>query len=148
VVDGLYRIEMRDYNYVPVLSQLDSDTVIIEWDLAVELADITRFTSACQADPGRVRVAPYRLYPRSTNLPEAVWAHRKVATHPAWITEADQECELFGFGLVYLPHEIVRQYLATSPEVTGDAIFSQWHHAQGVGPVPVSWDVRPIHLHY
>ena len=57
-------------------------------------------------------------------------------------------CDLFGFGLVYLPHSIVAKYLATDPQVTGDAIFSKWHHAQGLGPVPVHWDVRPIHLHY
>ncbi len=148
VTDHLPRITMWGYNYVPVLAQLGDDAVIVEWDLAVELADIERFTKACQAEPDRVRVAPYRLYPRSTNLPGPVWAHRRVGRNPPWITEADAECDLFSLGLVYLPHAVVKQYLGTGPEVTSDARFSQWHHAEGLGPVPVAWDVRAVHLHY
>jgi hypothetical protein len=126
VVDDLKRIVMDSYNYVPVLEQLDGDTVIIEWDLAVSFEDKGRFTA----------------------LREPVWAHRMPHRLPPWITEADQECIWFSFGLVYLPHMIVTRYLATGPEVTGDALFSQWHHAQGLSPVPVHWNVRPVHLHY
>lgn len=148
VVDRLPRIVMEDYNYVLPLALLGGDAIIIEWDLAISREDWTTFTLACLADPDRVRVAPYRLYPKSTNLPEPVWAHRRVGRNPPWITEDDQECDLFGFGLVYLPRTVVSKYLATSPEVTSDALFSKWHHAEGLGPVPVSWDVRPIHLHY
>jgi hypothetical protein len=139
---------MTDYNYVPVLEQLDGDTVIAEWDIAVSREDIGRFTLFCQAAPELVRVAPYRLYPRSTNLPEPVWAHRRVGRNPPWIAENEPVCDLFSFGLVYLPHAVVSKYLATNPETTGDALFSQWHHGQGLGPVPVAWDVRPTHLHY
>lgn len=148
VSDGLPRLVMSDYNYVPVLEQLGEDTVIIEWDLAVSFEDRGRFTALCEADPDRVHVGAYRLYPVSTALPEPVWAHRKVARLPPWVNQWDGTCDLFSFGLVYLPHSIVTRYLATKPEATGDAIFSQWHHAQGLGPVPVHWDVRPVHLHY
>jgi hypothetical protein len=147
VVDRLPRIEM-DRNYVPVLEQLDGDTVIVEWDLAVSFEDRERFTAACEAEPDRVRVAPYRIYPVSTNLERPVWAHRRRVGHPPWITEGDKECDLFSFGLVYLPHQVVKQYLATSPEVSSDARFSLWHYGEGLGPVPVSWDVKPTHLHY
>jgi hypothetical protein len=148
VADLLPRIEMTGYNYVPVLEQLDGDTVIVEWDLAVSYEDRALFTAACLAEPDRVRVAAYRLYPRSTALPEPVWAHRRWGRHPGWITEGEPFCDMFSFGLVYLPHAIVGKYLATGPEVTGDSIFSQWHHDQGLGPVPVAWDVQPVHLHY
>jgi hypothetical protein len=148
VVDGLPRIEMSGHNYLPVLEQLDGDTVIVEWDLAVSREDTARFTAACQASPGRVRVAPYKLYPISTNLQAPVWAHRRVGRNPPWITPADQECDLFGFGLAYLPHMIVKEYLETGPEVSSDALFSQWHHTVKLGPVPVCWDVQPVHLHH
>lgn len=151
VVDLLPRIEMDSYNYVPVLEQIadgGEDTVIVEWDIAVSFEDRQRFTEICECSPDRVHVAPYRLYPVSTNLPEPVWAHRNANRHPPWIAKYDLECDLFGFGLVYLPHAIVAKYLATSPETTGDAIFSQWHHRERLGPVLVSWDVRPVHLHY
>lgn len=148
VVDGLPRIEMSGHDYAPVLGQLDGDTVIVEWDLAVSREDMDRFTSICEFAGGRVRVAPYVLYPVSTGLPEPVWAHRHVGRNPAWIKTGDLSCDLFSFGLVYLPHAIVKRYLETDPGVAGDARFSQWHHAAGLGPVPVCWDVRPVHLHY
>jgi hypothetical protein len=148
VVDDLPRITMTGYNYVPVLEQLNGGTVIAEWDIAFSPEDRARFDQACGADPERVHVAPYRLYPRSTNLPEPVWAHRRAGCLPPWIGEDEPVCDLFGFGLVYLPAAVVRRYLSTGPEVTGDAIFSQWHHDAGLGPVPVHWDVRPVHLHY
>ena len=148
VDDLLPKIEMTDYNYVPVLEQLDGDTVIVEWDVAVSREDIALFALLCQLERDQVRVAPYRLYPISTNLPDVVWAHRRFGRLPQWITEGEPYCDLFGFGLVYLPHAVVSKYLETKPEVTGDAIFSQWHHAQGLGPVPVTWDIRPVHLHY
>ena len=148
VVDGLPRITMRDHDYAPVLGQLDGDTIIAEWDIAVSFEGIARFTEVCEARPERVHVAPYRLYPASTNSVEPVWAHRRVGRNPPWIAEGEPECDLFSFGLVYLPHLVVSKYLATDPGVSGDARFSQWHHNAGLGPVPVCWDVRPIHLHY
>lgn len=151
VSDLLPRIEMADYKYVPVLEQIvvaGEDTVIIEWDLAVSLEDRERFTITCAADPDRVHVAAYPLYPVSTGLPEPVWAHRKVGRNPAWITKGEPWCDLFSFGLVYLPHAIVSKYLATAPEVSSDDLFSRWHHREGLGIVPVHWNVTPVHLHY
>jgi hypothetical protein len=66
VVDMMERAVM-DTDYFPVLAALDTDTVIIEWDLAVSLEDMLAFTAACEADPGTVRVAPYRLYHRQAH---------------------------------------------------------------------------------
>jgi hypothetical protein len=151
VVDRLPRVTMAGYDYMPVLDRLgraDGGTVIVEWDIAFSPEDRAAFDSAIAADPQRVHVAPYRLYPRSTNLPAPVWAHRAAGRLPPWIGDGEPVCDLFSFGLAYLPAAIIRRYLATRPEVTGDAVFSQWHHDAGLGPVPVHWDVRPVHLHY
>lgn len=148
VVDQLPRIVMSGHDYAPVLAALGENTVIVEWDIAVTPEHVRAFTSACEFDPDRVHVAPYLLYPVSTGLPEPVWAHRRAGRNPAWIKKGDLGCDLFGFGLVYLPHAIVARYLATGPGVAGDARFSKWHHQAGLGPVPVHWDVRPVHLHY
>lgn len=148
VVDSLPRVIMAGHDYAPVLAGLDGDTVIVEWDMAVSREDIARFTLFCQAEPGRVHVAPYKLYPVSTNLPGPVWAHRRAAGGHPWIAEGMPYCDLFGFGLIYLPNAIVRKYLATDPGMVSDGRFSRWHHAAGLGPVPVHWDVRPVHLHY
>ena len=148
VVDGIPKILMSGHDYAPVLAQLDGDTVIVEWDLAVSPEDIRAFENWCEIDPEEVHVAPYRLYPVSTGLPAPVWAHRRVGRASPWITKGDAECDLFGFGLVYLPLAVVRRHLDAKLGVTGDARFSQWHYGAGLGPVQVHWDVRPIHLHY
>jgi hypothetical protein len=148
VTDTLDRAYMNDYNYVPVFEQFTDDTVITEWDLAFGPETMAAFTAHIAADPGRVHVAPYRLYPRSTGLPEPVWAHRHAAGGVRWVSEGDPECDWFSFGLAYLPLVIVRAYLATRPERTGDSLFSRWHHETAGARVPVHWDVRPVHLHY
>jgi hypothetical protein len=77
-----------------------------------------------------------------------VWAHRVVSRNPPWVNEWDDWCDWFSFGLVYLPHALIREYLTSEPDTTGDTLFSQWHYRAGHGPVPIHWDVRPIHLHY
>lgn len=78
-----------------------------------------------------------------------MWAHRQaIPAGGGWVSDGEPVCDLFGFGLVYLPLGLVRCYLATRPEVTGNAEFSRWHHEHGHGPVPIHWDVRPVHLHY
>jgi hypothetical protein len=65
-------VAMTGHNYVPVFEQPDDDTVIVEWDIAVSQEDVTTFTGTAWRSPGGVQVAPYRLYPRSTALPNPV----------------------------------------------------------------------------
>jgi len=153
VTDQLPRIVM-DGDYRPVLASLEQDTVITEWDLAVSLEDMLAFTAACEADPGTVRVAPYRLYHRKRDgQPVPVWAHQS-AWHYAPLTgrhigDGEPACDWFGLGLAYLPLAVVQKFLASGPaRPVTDKTFSQWHHDAGLGPVPVEWGVRPVHLHY
>ena len=48
---------------------------------------------------------------------------------------------------MYLPLSIVRAYLGTRSDVTGDSEFSRWHHDHAGARVPIRWEVRPVHLH-
>jgi hypothetical protein len=150
VVDQIERVHMERHKYVPVFGQLGGDTVIIEWDLAVDPEMMAAFEARVADDPCRVQVAPYRLYPVSSALPGPVWAHRHVInpSHAYWVAEGDPCCGYFGLGLVYLPHAVVRAYLETGPEVASDQEFSRWHHENVEPRVPIHWDVRPVHLHY
>lgn len=145
VSDNTRRVFM-DRDYAPVLAGLADDTVILEWDIAASLEDRQRFAAYVARAPGRIHVAPYRLYPASTGLPAPVWAHRTADL--AWIPLRQSWCDLFGLGLAYIPLEIARAFSASCPGRADDTTFSQWHHRQGLGPVPVHWDVRPVHLHY
>lgn len=145
VTDILPRAVMDNHDYRPVLDGLDDDVIIAEWDIAFGLEDIERFAAACEAEPGKARVAPYRLYPASTGLASPVWAHRDI--DGTWISDGEPACDLFGFGLVYLPLAIVRQHLTDTHGAVSDDTFSRWHHRR-YGPTAVQWDVRLTHLHY
>lgn len=145
IVDTIPHVYM-DRNYVPVFQGLTASTAIVEWDIALSAEDRDRFIGHVEARPGRVHVAPYRLYPVSTGLSEPVWAHRTADL--AWIPEGQPWCNLFGLGLAWIPLAITRAFLDTGPQLADDTAFSQWHHQAGLGPVPVHWDVRPVHLHY
>ena len=148
VVDQLPRIEM-DCDYIPVFRQLTEDTVIVEWDIAFGPEETAAFEKHVNLAPGRIHVAPYRLYPRSTMWPGPVWAHRhnRDGRQP-WIAEGDPSCDWFGFGFIYFPLPVVHRYLQAAHANEGDSGFSRWHHETTGSSVPVHWDVRPIHLHY
>lgn len=139
-----------DSDYRPVLMQFAEPIVIIEWDLAISQEDRARFDAVAQADPDSVQVAPYRLYPVSTGLPRPVWAHREVEGPGdyRWIEYQAAWCNLFSFGLVYLPAELGLRYVDETTGRASDATFSLWHFANVCKRVPVHWNVRPIHLHY
>ena len=140
-----------DGDYLPVLSQLEQDTVVVEWDIAVSREDIAVFTAACEAEPSRVRVAPYRIYLQSADGLVARWAHQSAyfRRESRWfISEGEPECRWFGLGLVYLPLAVVRAFIESDPvRPVTDTSFSVWHH-DAFGLVPVEWPVRPVHLHY
>lgn len=143
------RVEM-DHDYRPLLAGLDASTVIVEWDIAFGADDAALFERYCLEDPNIVHVAPYYVYPASTALRDKVWVHRiaKGQTPYRWTTRDDSSCDLFGFGMVYLPLQTIRDYLSETDEITTDATFSLWHYNTGRGSVPIHWDVRVIHLHY
>lgn len=139
-----------DTDYRPVLAALDASTVITEWDIAFSAEHRDLFGRYCLEDPARVHVAPYRLYPVSTGLAAPVWAHRVADGWHGyrWVNERDKRCDLFGFGMVYLPLSIVTRYLSDNSGIATDSTFSLWHDHSGEFPAVIHWDVRPIHLHY
>lgn len=161
VADQLPRLVISDYDYAP-LANLNEDVVVIEWDMAISREDMQRFTVAARRQPDRVLVAPYTLYqPQPPHL-----AHRQALPQGSrWLRYLEPTCDYFGFGLVYLPHELVRAFLAAPAPERGrepwvplgdygdtrlhDQTFSVWHHYRsGQPPVTIAWDVRPVHLHY
>lgn len=172
VIDELPRLPIADYDYAPLaqLAELGDDVIVIEWDMAVSREDRDRFTRAAihAQHEGLPLVAPYRLY-----APEpAHYAHRRVSAdgRERWIRENEPTCDYFGFGLVYLPGQLVRRFAAEPAPARGrspflpdgapyadtrltDQTFSvwyRWHCADGGAcrSPRVAWDVRPVHLHY
>lgn len=152
VVDGIERLVMDGYDY-RCLADVNDDVVLIEWDIAVGGDELATFMSRAAAEPDRVRVAPYILYPASTRTKEAFYIHRiKERGCNRYVTgPEDTYCHTFGFGLIYLPRELVLGFLHTleRKDRFRDGLFSYWHRRNAPEPrVPIDWDVNAVHLHY
>lgn len=142
VEDDIPKLVIDGYDYGP-LRTLEQDVLLLEWDIAVGQEDLRAFARRAAARSDDVLVAPYRLYPDGTDLPEPVWAHRR--NYLTFVDEDEPDCWMFGFGMVYLPKHLVAAF---DGPIFDDGRFSEWH-AQKVGkPVPIAWDVRPVHLNY
>lgn len=153
VVDNLPKLKVHRYDYDSILQWPEHNLVMVEWDIAVSREDVCAFTEACAATPSSVHVAPYRIYPASSGLSEPVYVHRVGSPEPQsrWITDGEPLADYVGFGMIYLPLRIVqrfkREYSVAHGARFTDTGFSLWHH-ENVGPIPVHWNVRPVHLHY
>jgi hypothetical protein len=153
VNDQIERFVMGDYRY-DGLADLDDDILLVEWDTAFGPEDLERFTEFALADPGRVAVAPYRLYVtsiRNQPLPKPVWVHRYDTNRH--VDEGDPFCHWFGLGMTYLPRELIRLFMLECrrrnwAEGLNDCTFSMWHWRVTKRQVPICWGVRPVHLHY
>ena len=173
VKDALPKIRCVDFDLGPGLRRFydqvgHADLIVIEWDLAVSPEDKATFEAWLDATNclkwQRVGVAPYRLYTANPGTPysEAPWVHRRlperpdmqidvggtpvmIDSMPRWVTEGEPTCDWFGFGLIYLPFPVVRDYLKDGGPMR-DTPFSQWY-SERYGTTPICWDCRPVHLH-
>ena len=106
----------------------------------------------CAEEPDRVRVAPYLLY-RSNHPGWAFYVHRiRMGGTKRWVRgPEDTHCQMFGFGLTYLPRDLILRFAATLKEgdMFSDTTFSRWHmrHAEHHN-VAIDWDCHATHLHY
>jgi hypothetical protein len=149
-VDDLPKFVMGGYDYRPLFEQVDDDVLIVEWDIAAGAEHFDALTDLIRANPGEVVAAPYRIYllPRD---PGPHWVMRRFddAGQTQWVTEADESCHLFGFGMTYIPRDVWRAFDAANKRGwVNDNNFSRWHHEHVRAEVPIPWGVQPVHLHY
>lgn len=155
VVDGMTRAVMANHDYSSVLRHVDDDVLLLEWDIAVDHEDLVGFARRAAKTPGDVLVAPYRIYyPHLPQIP--IWAHRRWDGRPEGmsnpagavpVTDDAEQCNLFGLGLVYLPRDLIRGFLAIPyARHMGDVEFSIWHYRHVRRDVPIDWATRPVHL--
>lgn len=155
VVDGIEKLVMTGYDY-KCLRDVDDDVILIEWDIAVGREHLETFIARALEDPDQIRVAPYRLYPGTYRMRAPIWVHRvRDPGTRRFVNEDDEQCQMFGFGLIYLPRPLVvgfLDYTDGQPHAHfGDSEFSRWHMRHAPGPnknVPIDWDVTLVHLHY
>ena len=104
---------MAGYDYRPLFEQVDDDVLIVEWDIAAGAEHFEAMFDLIRATPDRVVAAPYRIYlvPRD---PGPHWVMRRFddAGSLCWVTEGDESCHTFGFGMTYIPRDLWRAHLA------------------------------------
>lgn len=156
VVDQLDTFPMSNYD-MHFLKELNDDVILLEWDIAVAHHDLVNFIIHARNAPNLVQVAPYILYPTSTDLPDTVWAHRtmvrEIPLQLDWIDYGQPVCDLFSTGMIYLPKHIIdlsteADSLITWHDNLNDSKLAFWYYYHIKKKVPVHWDIRPIHLHY
>lgn len=154
VRDSIPRLVISDHEYRP-LGDVDDDVLLLEWDIAVGREDLAEFAARAAVTPGRVLVAPYRLYCFSSgrDRPRPVWAHRRYEGDPQTGTlrqagPDDPSAHLWGLGMTYLPREVIHGFLTDWPGRVDDVSLSGWHYNHVAREVPITWDIRPVHLHY
>ena len=155
----LHRPDMVDYT---ALSQADDNLLHLDWDVAVNRDELRMFAAKCEAEPDRVRVAP------TINWVTRHKAHRGILPNmrTQWLVWRQlsvsrrncvpgENCDYFGFGMVYLPIRLIQMYKAERPsERFNDMSFSKWHYNEYLGgwgkapTVPVEWDVHAVHINY
>lgn len=162
IEDEYSRHYMNDYDNQGLIT-LKDNLVVLEWDMAVDPEELELFCAMAEENPDEIIVAPYKIpVDTAPNTAETVdqgfvYVHRIVTNDATlsfrWVRPGDWQCDLFGFGMIYLPHELMKEFVAdpsSSPHDLRmtDTNFSIWFYRKYRQKVNIAWQVRPIHLHY
>jgi hypothetical protein len=156
IVDDADRHLNAGYSYRGLVSFGDG-LVHLDWDMAVSREDLEAFVDRARQAPQRVLVGPQRVDVGDgrRHLTKPVWNMRRyVGRGLEHVQEGDPTCDLYGFGMVYLPHALLAGFEARWRrelddgsirfDDTGFAGWATWEQ----GPAAIDWQVRPVHLHY
>ncbi len=146
VCDEIERFPQPAFDYTG-LKNYGDDLVILEWDIAVSALDLARFA-------GRVSglqwpmVAPFR---NRINGQLMHWRSEPVALGESFrpIYQGEPDCDLFGFGLVYLPWWVIRDYPLGygGSSMMSDGSLPRWMRGHaGWKPIPVDWTTTAVHI--
>jgi hypothetical protein len=148
VEDQWPRVRVDEYDYRR-LADLGEDVISLDWDTAVGRDELRQFIQLARAAPEVPLVAPCLMY---EGLPLATWNCRRWERGTKamrFVEEGEPTCHLFGFGMVYLPARWIKQYVADNPgRILDDTSFSAWFHRVTCRETVITWNIRPVHLHY
>lgn len=142
-----FYIEKYDLAESEVIWHMGS-ILLLEWDIYVAPQMLARMRHLIATAPDKVHIAPYKLYPVSTQLQRPVWAHRNIDGE--WNLHREQICNLFGFGCVYIPQWVIEEFHLVYDPLSmpfKDDPFSRWHYDNILHDVPVHWEVEVVHCH-
>ena len=154
--DMIPRMLNSDFDYRKLIAYND-DILHVDWDTAVSPEDFSHFAEHARTDPLSCLVHPCVMYPggmfgsqiRDHSAPErAGYRYVNNGTGCRHITEDDEACALWGFGMVYLPGKWLTAYGDAFPgQKLTDIGFSGWYYRQA-GEARICWHVKPVHLNF
>lgn len=164
VIDAIPRLYMSNLDYRPPFEAMTpTNVLLLEWDIACGKHELLAFAERAAATPDRILVAPYRIYKgrKYHGLKDDMWAQRiwdgtcdppgsGFPRFEGWrpVRTGEPTCNLFGFGMIYLPWELIEGFLATSTALFGDTQFNMWHYQRVDREVPIAWECPAVHLNY
>jgi hypothetical protein len=157
IEDDCERVYIPGIDYSPLLD-LDDDLIHLDWDVAVGRNELKRFADKCKAEPEIVRTAPYTTYKSRQYLNHpwrggkdqfTVW-HYSLGGQKVELLQGELNCNLTGFGLIYLPKLAFAGYMADKPdgEPAMDTPFCLWYLENTGRDIPVEWWVNAVHVNY
>lgn len=154
IVDNLPRLLMYGHNYKSVAEFRsigtndgwpDESFCMLEWDIALDRRGRNLFAALALYEPRRVLVAPYWWHES--------WIHyvgndgRGPTPESRPVMASDTECDSFGLGCIYIPREVLSEFLPTMDHLGfTDYTFGQWYRGK-YGPARLTWEVHPQHVH-
>ena len=146
VVDSLPRVlTPLGCDYGNTLAALDADAIVLlEWDIAVDGYELADFRWRAMQTPHEPLTAPFKIgHGTSRRYANAVGTGDDFRP----VREGEPWCYWFGFGLTYLPMNLIRGFLdARLPGTEGqftDSNFNRWWNRGAA----IDWNTRPVHLH-
>ena len=140
-------------------TELEEDFIHLDWDIAIGRDEIREFATRCSQNPSQVRSIPYRSYP--TRRRRDKWFNQKTTEWCAWhivpnipggkrrIDTNDPTCDLVGFGAIYIPIQMFKDYAKQETGECTDFKFSEWYYnsVDNKG-IPLEWDIPIVHLNF
>lgn len=155
VVDDAPRLVNTGYDYRGLVGIGDS-VIHLDWDQAISRSDLITFARRARQHPDRVLVGPTHQR-EAAGRSGAQWncmSYQDGGQSLRYVARGDATCDLFGFGMVYLPADLLWQFdedyraeLDAGIIRFNDMSFAGWHHRR-IGPAEIEWDINVVHLHY
>jgi len=117
---------------------------MLEWDVALDGQGQRIFAAIALFEPRRVLVAPYRWHDSWIDFVGNDGRGPTPESRP--VIESDVTCDSFGLGCIYIPRDVLTEFLAQMDHLGfTDYTFGLWYR-QKYGPARLTWDVHPQHL--
>lgn len=154
IMDQYERFYNQDYGYNGFQEVVnESPLILLEWDVAIDQPNLRQFIRHIEEAPDWPHTAPYF----KSEDDERHWMHFRLEGRTQWggdvfrpIHEGEPDCDQVGTGIMYFPQGILHDCPNSDAgsQVLNDGLISrylrtlpQWK------PVPIHWDVVPVHLH-